>query len=117
MLNKILQLFGGGGNTKYESISANDMASELKNNKKVQVLDVRTAGEFSSGHIPKAKNINVINGSFKNKIQELDKSKIYYVYCRSGMRSAKACKILSKYGFEKVYNLRGGIMAWKGTIK
>ena len=115
MLNKILQIFKS--NQKYTSISASELVSTLKKDKKAKILDVRTAGEFRSGHIPKAKNINVMDANFKRDIQALDKSKTYYVYCRSGMRSARACKILAKQGFENVYNLRGGVMSWQGTLK
>lgn len=117
MFHKILQLFGGSVNNKYQNIVTGELSSILKKNKKAQVLDVRSSGEFNSGHIPKAKNINVMEASFKNKIQDLDKSKTYYVYCRSGMRSARACKILAKQGFENIYNLKGGIMSWQGAIQ
>lgn len=116
MLGKLLKLFGGSGGATYQSIRSGELQEVLKSNKKAQLLDVRAPGEFQSGHIPKSKNINVMTPNFKSQIQGLDKSKTYYVYCRSGMRSARACKLMAKEGFEQVYNLKGGIMAWGGKV-
>ena len=77
------------------------------------VLDVRESKEFLSGHIPKAKHIPL--GSLKDRMQELDKykNKPILVTCRSGQRSARACSMLKKAGFETVYNQAGGILAWE----
>jgi rhodanese-related sulfurtransferase len=43
--------------------------------------------------------------------------KNYYIYCRSGARSSRACKIMGKAGFKNLYNLKGGILSWKGNIQ
>jgi rhodanese-related sulfurtransferase len=77
------------------------------------ILDVREDKEFASGHIPKAKHIPL--GKLSSRIQELDKfkSQPILVTCRSGQRSARACGILKKAGFETVYNQAGGILAWE----
>lgn len=77
------------------------------------VLDVREDKEFTSGHIPKAKHIPL--GQLSSRIQELDKfkSKPILVTCRSGQRSARACGMLKKAGFETVFNQAGGIIAWE----
>ena len=115
MLGRLLKIFGGGG-ASYENISAGELQEILKKDKKAQVIDVRSSGEFQSGHIPKAKNINVMSGGFANQIANLDKTKTYYLYCRSGMRSARACKMMAKNGFENVYNLKGSVMTWSGKL-
>ncbi|HAS44776.1 MAG TPA: rhodanese-like domain-containing protein [Microscillaceae bacterium] len=115
MLGKLLKIFGGGG-AAYASISASELQETLKKDRKAQLIDVRSPGEFQSGHISKAKNINVMAPGFKSQIEALDKTKTYYVYCRSGMRSARACKIMAKSGFENVHNLKGGVMAWSGKL-
>ncbi len=82
--------------------------------KKAQLIDVRTASEFSGGHINKAKNIDVFNASnFENECQKFNKEEPVYVYCRSGRRSTTAAKKLAKMGFTEVVNLKGGYMAWK----
>ncbi|MDO3695512.1 rhodanese-like domain-containing protein [Wenyingzhuangia sp. chi5] len=83
--------------------------------KNVQLIDVRTPSEFKSGHIKGAKNIDVFSSEFKQKINELDKSKATYIYCRSGQRSQKALKIMLKEDFENIHDLKGGYMTWKSN--
>ena len=78
------------------------------------ILDVRTPEEVQSGKIESAVNINFFDRSFKEQANELDKTKPVYVYCASGGRSGRAMKILGNLGFKEVYNLNGGMGAWKG---
>ena len=81
------------------------------------IVDVRTEDEFNDGFIPGAINIDIYKGQgFIYRVEELDKTKNYYVYCRSGMRSAKACEIMNQLGFENAYNLTGGIIEWDGEV-
>ena len=77
------------------------------------VLDVREDKEYAAGHIPKAKHIPL--GQLGKRMQELEKfkGKPILVTCRSGHRSARACGMLKKAGFETVYNQAGGIIAWE----
>ena len=77
------------------------------------VLDVREDKEYASGHIPKAKHIPMKQLASRIKELEKFKSKPILVTCRSGQRSARACGILKKAGFETVYNQAGGIIAWE----
>lgn len=78
----------------------------------VVLLDVRTPEETALGKIDGAMEINVLEENFTDKVQNLDKSKTYLVYCRSGRRSAKACQLMADAGFGKLYNLQGGYNAW-----
>jgi len=90
---------------------------QLKDDTNAVILDVRTEDEFSEGIIPGAINIDIYKGQgFIYAIEELDKSKNYYVYCRSGGRSGQACSIMNQLGFENAYNLLGGIMNWEGEV-
>ncbi|WP_276894325.1 rhodanese-like domain-containing protein [Hallella bergensis] len=83
----------------------------------VQLIDVRTAGEYAEGHIANAVNIDVKLPDFASKAAgTLDKDRPAYVYCRSGQRSMKAARMLAKQGFE-VVNLNGGIMEWMNAGK
>lgn len=82
-------------------------------NNKVQLIDVRTANEYNAGRIKKAKNIDIFSGKFTSEINKLDKEKPVYVYCRSGGRSKRASKTLSKLGFKEIYDLKGGILNYK----
>ena len=77
------------------------------------VLDVREDKEYAAGHIPKAKHIPL--EQLAGRLNELDKfkNKPVLVTCRSGQRSARACGMLKKAGFETVYNQAGGIIAWE----
>lgn len=81
--------------------------------KEIQLLDVRTSGEYDQGHIAGAFQADWNNfEQFKERVASLDKHKPIYVYCLAGSRSAAAQKWLIKAGFETVINLRGGINAW-----
>ena len=81
------------------------------------ILDVRTDDEWNRGIIPGAINIDIYKGQgFIYAVEELDKSKNYYVYCAAGSRSAQACSIMNQLGFETAYNLIGGISQWDGPV-
>ena len=80
----------------------------------VQVLDVRTANEFKTGHIKNALQADWMSQQqFADRVQYLDKSKPVLVYCATGVRAGKAMDWLMKNGFTKVSNLSGGFTQWK----
>ena len=83
----------------------------------VQLVDVRTPLEFANGHLENAKNLNINDAEFKQKIALLDKSKPIAVYCGVGGRSGKASKILVELGFKDITDLAGGITAWSAANK
>jgi thioredoxin len=84
----------------------------------VQLLDVRTAAEYNSGHIKNALLADWKNDQeFNRRISFIDKKKPVYVYCLGGGRSAAAAKVMRENGFEKVYELTGGINTWKAANK
>ena len=100
-----------------EDLSQDEWAEQLANDDNAVVLDVRTDAEVAEGIIPNAIHIDIYTGQdFIDAIEELDKSKNYYVYCRSGNRSGKACQVMEELGFANAYNLEGGIMQWTGDI-
>jgi|TARA_B110000495_G_C22816292_1_gene476525 rhodanese-related sulfurtransferase len=80
--------------------------------KKIQIIDVRTAEEFRDGNIKNAINIDFKSSSFIQNISRLDKKKPYLIYCKSGNRSGKASEIMDSLGFYRIYDLRGGYMNW-----
>ncbi len=83
-------------------------------NKNVQLVDVRTQREFRSGHIGKAINIDFFKGgAFDRAFENFDRQKPVYLYCRSGNRSQRAARKLISLGFEKIYDLKGGILQWE----
>lgn len=95
----------------YKNLNGKEFKEEFKASNKPVLIDVRTPGEFASGTIAGSKTIDMMSPLFKDAIGKLDKDKDYYVFCRSGNRSAQACNIMAKEGF-KVANLKGGIGEW-----
>ena len=84
----------------------------------IQLLDVRTASEFRSGHIIHSLQADWNDKKeFAERTQYLDKSKPVYVYCLSGARSAAAADWLKKQGYATVYELNGGLIRWKAENK
>ena len=82
------------------------------------IIDVRTDDEFSTSYIGGAVNIDFYKGNeFISEIEKLDKSKSYFIYCRSGARSGQTCELMKQKGFKKVYNLKGGILGWTGELE
>ena len=96
----------------YENADVRTFA-ELIDNPEVQLLDVRTAEEYSEGHIERAFNVDVKQSTFMEMAKKrLDTGKRVAVYCRSGRRSADAANQLVAEGYQ-VTNLLGGILAWE----
>lgn len=88
-------------------------ATQMMNQGKALVLDVRDAAEFAGGHVRESKNIPL--GELSQRIGELDKfkSKSVIVVCASGMQSARAAGVLRRAGFNEVFSLDGGLSAWQ----
>jgi rhodanese-related sulfurtransferase len=100
-----------------KNLSQKDLANKLKEDN-IVLIDVRTPGEVASGYIPESDLFMDINRSdFDQKIAELDTTKTYVMYCRSGARSGRAANKMIALGFSDVYNLSGGILAYKGELK
>ena len=98
-------------------LTQEEWSSQQTTDKKSLTLDVRSSEEFKAGYIPEAKQLDIRNPeTFMQGLESLDKSASYYVYCRSGARSAQACQVMSQMGFETTFNLLGGILDWKGEV-
>lgn len=96
---------------RIEVISVQEMEEVLRT-ESVQLIDVRTRNEFASNHIENARNIVYQGDDWEAQIAELDKDKPVYVYCQKGGRSAKCAALLEEAGFEKIFDLEGGISQW-----
>lgn len=100
----------------FKSLEINQFNSEERGD--IVLVDVRTEREHAEGHIKDSLNINVMTPSFVQEVAQLDKEKSYYLYCRSGGRSASAAQIMMQdLGFSDVTNLEGGMLAWMGDIE
>ena len=99
------------GSGPVQHVDASEAAKLLAEGN-VAVLDVRTPEEFQSGHLPGAINVDYRGRDFPERVAQLDKSKAWLVYCRSGNRSSGAVGVMKKLGFTKIYHLDGGVIAW-----
>lgn len=89
-------------------------AAELIASDEVLLLDVRTPGEVNQGYIEGAKNINISDfEDFEAEVAQLDKNEPVMVYCKVGGRSHNAAVYLVEQGFAKIYDIKGGILAWE----
>lgn len=77
------------------------------------LLDVRTPEEFAGGHIGGAVNLDYKSPNFREGLEQLDRSPIYLVYCRSAVRSGRAVAVMEELGFTGVYDMAGGILQWQ----
>jgi phage shock protein E len=97
----------GGG------ISVAEAATAIKSKKDLQLVDVRTPGEYEAGHLAQAKLIPL--QELETRMGEIDKSKPVLLYCRSGHRSGQALKLLAGKGFADAKHMEGGINAWQAA--
>lgn len=97
-----------------ETLESQDYLEKLNETEKPQLIDVRTPDEFAIEHLENSENMDWNSTDFVLNTEKLDKSKPVFVYCKVGGRSNQAANKLSELGFQKIYNLDGGIMKWSG---
>jgi rhodanese-related sulfurtransferase len=95
-------------------LAPDEYAKELTK-ENIQLVDVRTPGEFSAGHIEGARLMDWSGGQLQAEWQSLDKNKPVVMYCASGRRSAAASEFLRKNGFTDITDLAGGFGAWSSA--
>lgn len=95
-------------------LNVQEFAKQLQIDSTIQLVDVRTWGEYMTSHLKNASWFDFYKPDFKEKIATLDKSKPVYLYCASGRRSYESMQILNSLGYTKVVHLKGGINAWNG---
>ena len=105
----------GASENKVVDLAPDDFKSMLASKPDAVLVDVRTPDEFSEGIIEGAINIDFNDPSFGGKINALDKSKPYFVYCLSGKRSGDAAKQMESLGFKSIYLLKDGYKDWKNA--
>jgi rhodanese-related sulfurtransferase len=101
--------------TSTSSLSPAEFQNQMKSTPDGVLLDVRTLEEVQTGRIKGEINFDYKAPEFDLLIKGLDKTKPYFVYCASGVRSGKAADKLRELGFTKVYTLEGGLKAWKAA--
>jgi rhodanese-related sulfurtransferase len=104
-------------NSNAQNVDANAFEQKI-NAGGVQVLDVRTAGEYNGSHLKNVMLADWTNkAQFEERVKYLDKNKTLLVYCAAGGRSGQAAVWLKEQGFKEVVNLQGGITAWNAAGK
>ena len=96
-----------------KSVTTTELENIITQND-IAVIDVREEDEFASGHIKQAKNIPL--SKLAIQLAKIPKDQDVYLICQSGMRSQRAYSHLKKSGYDNVKNVRGGMMAWRGTL-
>ncbi len=79
------------------------------------LLDVRTPEEYKAGHLADAENLDFFHEAFRENLEKLDKSKTYFIYCRSGKRSGKTAAMMAEAGFQNVFDMKGGFLGWQSA--
>ena len=87
-----------------------DAFYQLYQNEQLSLVDVREVEEFETLHLEGAQNIPL--SQLADTYEQLDKDQLYYVICKSGMRSARACQFLAEKGYD-VINVQGGMTAFE----
>lgn len=100
-----------------KNITVDEAAKIVQSNTNIVVIDVRTPGEFQSGHIKGATNININDKEFAKKMAALDKNKTVIIHCAAGGRSARACEQIKKLDFKNMLHMNEGFSKWKETGK
>jgi len=99
-----------------ENLDREQWKELIQKDKNAVILDVRTPNECAEGIQPNAIQRNILEqDTFLESLHELDTKKNYYVYCRSGARSANACQLMEQHGFNS-FNLLGGMLGWDGEV-
>ena len=102
-----------GVETIITDLGAVELQGILKEGQPVQILDIRTPGEFQSGHIAAAQLIDYYQSDFPSQVAELDRNTPTVVYCASGGRSRSSLNIFKELGFSRILHLADGFNGWK----
>jgi len=105
------------GQDKPGTLAVNEFETKLSSTGVKTVLDVRTREEYDQGHMADAQQIDFYKSDFRQQLEKLDKNKPVFVYCAAGGRSSSASGMLAEMGFKQVYDLKGGLNAWKKAGK
>ncbi len=97
----------------YLDLTPNEFKQKIQQNSNAKIIDCRTEPELVEYKLDFHLHIDIMKSDFANKLTNLDKNIEYYIYCRSGSRSAFLCDFMFKLGFKSLYNLQGGVIAWR----
>ncbi|KTD84630.1 sulfurtransferase [Paenibacillus etheri] len=113
-LSSLMSRLGFGKSASVRTLKVAEFRSKMELSKNKLLIDVREPDEYKSGFIPGAKNIPL--SQMEKRLGEIPKDRDLLLYCRSGMRSKSAARILSKHGFTRLAHLQGGVSSWNGKL-
>jgi adenylyltransferase/sulfurtransferase len=108
------QFCGRGNGSKAPGISARELYEMISGAKKVVLIDVREPFEFEIARIPNSQLIPL--GTISERLSEIPRTETTVVMCKTGLRSARVIEFLRKQGFENLFNLEGGLDAWREEV-
>jgi rhodanese-related sulfurtransferase len=103
-----------GPTKSLRTLKEGDFRREIESSPDQMLVDVREPSEFKGGYIPGARNIPL--SQLNGRLAEIPQDRNVLLYCRSGMRSKSAARILRKNGYTKLAHLEGGIGDWGGKL-
>lgn len=105
-----------GGGEQVGEMTPLELSQRLEQEQPVVLLDVREPHEREIADLPESGQFRIPLGELPDRLDELDPEVHLVVYCRSGARSGQAAEFLSAHGFERVYNLVGGLLRWREDV-
>jgi rhodanese-related sulfurtransferase len=115
LVGSILWSPGALSDLQFTAVSpkiASELIEKHRGDSSFVILDIRTPGEYQSGHIENSIMIDFYSKTFAEEVNRLDKEKIYIVHCRSGNRSTRSMALFKELKFQKIYHLSTGINGW-----
>ena len=97
-------------NPQLQSVPSNTFSQLIAQESDYVLIDIRTPAEYTQEHLPGAINLDYYSPTFSAQLDQLDKSKTYIIYCRSGSRSKGALQLMDELGFTRVFELSEGIL-------
>lgn len=98
--------------SKFKLITPEDALKLIEEDPEIVIIDIRPNEDFKIDHIPGARNLDYDGHDFQRKAEQLDKSKKYLIYCKSGVRSEYFMGKMKESGFDEVYAIQGGYVGW-----
>lgn len=98
---------------QFLTITPQDALKLIEESPEISILDIRPRDEFEREHVPGAENLDYHGHEFQKKVENLDKDKIYLIYCKSGVRGCYFMDKMRDSGFKGAFNVLGGFVAWK----
>ncbi|MBX2814516.1 MAG: rhodanese-like domain-containing protein [Saprospiraceae bacterium] len=99
--------------SQLQNYSPREFAAKLSSMEDAVLIDVRTVAEHQEFSLPGSILMDYLGDAFLEDLEQLDEDKHYFVYCRSGRRSVRACTLMRNAGFNHVHHLDGGLVAWE----